>query len=81
MLNLNVTRPRRWEDYITTRDDLDLAAMARAMRQARKAMFELLQDRNRPDWDELAQTYDDLSDRCGEIDNVLDREEVDPWTR
>ena len=81
MLNLNHARPRRWEDVITTRDDLDLPAIANAMRRARRAMFELLADKTRSDWDDLAGTYDDLSDRCAELDNVLDREGADPWTR
>lgn len=64
-----------------SRDDLDLAAMAATMRQARKALFELLADKTRADWDDIAGVYDDLSDRCGEIDNVLDQEGFDPWAR
>ena len=64
----------RWEDVITTRDDLDLPATLSAMRRAKRALQTMLEDKSRQDWDDLAQTHDDLSDRIAELDNVLDRE-------
>ncbi len=77
----NLAYKPRWEDVITTRDDLDLPAILSAMRRAKRALQNVLADKSHPEWDDLAQTHDDLSDRIAELDNVLDREGVDPWTR
>ena len=77
----NLAYKPRWEDAITSRDELDLPAIISAMRRAKAALQSALGDKSRQDWDDLAQTHDDLGDRIAEIDNVLDREGVDPWTR